>query len=76
MVNAAIANNSLSCRFALAALLALLPGYYFLHSGKAPGSGQAEIKERRRGGDPSKEYRDPRDGGVKTLEQKKAKEGK
>jgi hypothetical protein len=44
------------------------------HSDKSPGSGQAEIKERRRKGDPSKEYRDPRDSGVKTLEQKRAKE--
>ena len=50
-------------------------GYYFLHSDKAPGSGQAQIKEIRRSDlQPQDEYRDPRNSGVKTLEQKKAKE--
>jgi hypothetical protein len=54
--------------------LAIVCGYYFLHSDKAPGSGQAQIKEMRRKGDPSNEYRDPRDSGVKTPEQKRLKE--
>ena len=50
-------------------------GYYFLHSDRSPGEGQARIKEvRREKEDPRNEYRDPRDSGVKTLEQKKLKE--
>lgn len=52
----------------------IVPGRYILASSKPPGSGQAAIKEARRGGDPSTETRDPRDSGVKTLEQKKQKE--
>ena len=52
----------------------MIPMYYFLHSDKSPGSGQAAIKEARRKGDVSKETRDPRDSDVKTLGQKKAKE--
>lgn len=35
--------------------------------GKAPGSGQAEIKESRRAGGAKDEYRDPRDSGKKTT---------
>jgi hypothetical protein len=58
-----------------AILFALIPGYYFLHSDKSPGSGQAQIKEIRRSDpQPQNEFRDPRDSGAKTLEQKKAKE--
>ena len=48
--------------------------YYFLNSNKSPGSGQAAIKEARRQGDPSQETRDPRDSGVKTLEDKRKRE--
>lgn len=61
---------------AVGAIIACVPFYYFLHSDKQPRSEQAAIKEARRQGDPSKEFRDPRDSSVKTLEQKKAKEGK
>ena len=56
-----------------AAVLGLF-GYYFAHSSKDPGSGQAEQKEARRQGDPSQEHRDPRDSPVKSLEDKKKKE--
>lgn len=49
-------------------------GYYIMNSNKDPGSGQAAIKENRRQGNASQETRDPRDSGVKTLEDKKKKE--
>ncbi|KIW95693.1 uncharacterized protein Z519_04278 [Cladophialophora bantiana CBS 173.52] len=38
-------------------------------------SGNAEMTQARRQGDPANEYRDPRDSPAKTLEQKKAKRG-
>ncbi|ERF76471.1 hypothetical protein EPUS_06133 [Endocarpon pusillum Z07020] len=60
---------------AAAALAAAIPSYYFIHSNKVPASGQSEIREARDKGDPSKEYRDPRDSDVKTLEDKKRKYG-
>lgn len=62
--------------YGLGGVLAIVCGYYMLHSDKAPGSGQAKQKELRREGTvpPEQEYRDPRDSGAKTLEQKRAKE--
>ena len=61
---------------AVAVVFAAVPGYYFLHSDRSAGAGRAAMQEARAKDDhhPSKEYRDPRDSGVKTLEQKKAKE--
>ena len=55
--------------------MAIVPGYYFLHTDKAAGSGQAAIKEARRSEGTKDEKRDPRDSPVKTLEQKKARDG-
>jgi hypothetical protein len=52
-----------------------VPIYYFAHTDKPSASGNAEITDARRKGDPSKQYRDPRDSTVKTLEQKKARDG-
>ncbi|ETN44195.1 uncharacterized protein HMPREF1541_10746 [Cyphellophora europaea CBS 101466] len=61
--------------YGVGALLALVSGYYFIHSDKTPAGGHKEIQEiRRANGNPKDEVRDPRDSGVKTLEQKKAKE--
>ena len=63
--------------YGLGAVLTIVCGYYFLHSDKSPGSGQAAIKEIRRSDDtasPQNEYRDPRDSGVKTPQQKREKE--
>lgn len=60
-------------RIAVVGVIALIPLYYFTQAtvgtgNKAPGSGQAEIKESRRAGNLSNEYRDPRDSGKKTTE--------
>ena len=59
----------------MAAILAIVPGYYFYHSGRAPAVGNEAYTKNRREGNASQEYRDPRDSGVKTLEQKQAKGG-
>lgn len=64
------------CSIVIGAVIAAIPFYYFFHSDKPPGDGQAAIKEARRQGNPSQEFRDPRDSDVKTLEQKKAKEAR
>ncbi|RVX74520.1 hypothetical protein B0A52_01646 [Exophiala mesophila] len=56
------------------AALALVPGYYIFHSNKPAASEQAKIREARRKGNPSQERRDPRDSGVKTIEQKKQRD--
>jgi hypothetical protein len=61
-------------RITLAVILTIVPAYYFLHSNRAPASGYQSRKEARIGTDPSKEYRDPRDSGVKTLEQKRKRD--
>lgn len=58
-------------RVALVSLGLAIPAFYFLQGtmgtgGKAPGSGQAEIKEARREHGTKDEYRDPRDSGKKT----------
>ncbi|KPI37212.1 uncharacterized protein AB675_1564 [Cyphellophora attinorum] len=60
----------------VAAVFAFVPAYYFLHSDKSARSGRAAIEEHRAQDnyDATKEFRDPRDSGVKTIEQKKAKE--
>ncbi|OAG34244.1 hypothetical protein AYO21_11591 [Fonsecaea monophora] len=56
---------------AIGCVLAFVPFYYLFHSTKPAASGNAAITEARRQGDPSTEYRDPRDSPVKTLEQQK-----
>ncbi|EXJ66933.1 uncharacterized protein A1O5_10128 [Cladophialophora psammophila CBS 110553] len=56
-------------------ILAFLPFYYLFHSTKPSASGNAEMTQARRQGNPANEYRDPRDSPAKTLKQKKAKEG-
>ncbi|KEF59364.1 uncharacterized protein A1O9_04208 [Exophiala aquamarina CBS 119918] len=58
------------------ALALCFPLYYIMHSDKPAGSGQAAIKEVRREKGTAREIRDPRDSEVKTLEQKRAKEGR
>lgn len=64
-------------RIAAGAFVILIPSYYIFSSDKPAGSEQASIKElRREKGGAQGEYHDPRDSGVKTLEQKKAKEAK
>lgn len=60
-------------RIVAISLVAAIPTFYIIQAtigtgDKSPGSGQAEIKKARREGDPSKEYRDPRDSGKKTTE--------
>ncbi len=60
---------------AVAIILTIVPAYYFLQSGKTPNAGNDALTKARRDGDTSKEHRDPRDSGVKTLEQKKARDG-
>jgi hypothetical protein len=54
---------------------AYLPFYYFSHTNKVGGSENAKITQARREGDPSNEYRDPRDSSVKTIEQKRERDG-
>jgi hypothetical protein len=61
-------------RFAAAAAILIFPGYYFMNSDRAPGQGQAAIKEHRRAGGAGEEYRDPKDSPVKTLEDKKKRD--
>lgn len=62
---------------AAAGFVILVPSYYIFSSDKPAGSEQAAIKEiRREKGGAHGEYHDPRDGGVKTLEQKKARDAK
>ncbi len=52
----------------------IVPGYYFLHADRVPNNGNAAIKAARRENGSHNEYRDPRDSGVKTLDQKKARD--
>jgi hypothetical protein len=67
--------RSLHRFYGFGAVLSIVCGYYFLQSGKTPASEQAKVKEIRKNEEaPHKEVRDPRDSGVKTLEQKKQKE--
>jgi len=62
---------------AAAGFVIIIPSYYIFSSDKPAGSEQAAIKElRREKGGAHGEYHDPRDSGVKTLGQKKAKEEK
>ena len=61
-------------RLVVAGIVTFVPFYYYFHSDKEPRSEHAAMKEARRQGDPSEEYRDPRDSPVKSLEDKKAKE--
>ncbi|KIW85274.1 hypothetical protein Z517_00664 [Fonsecaea pedrosoi CBS 271.37] len=63
--------NSRVPLIAIGSVLAFVPFYYLFHSTKPAASGNAAITEARRQGDPSTEYRDPRDSPVKTLEQQK-----
>ncbi|KAJ4504366.1 hypothetical protein HRR83_009157 [Exophiala dermatitidis] len=58
-----------------ALLFAMVPSYYLLHARKSAGSEQAKILQTRREQGTSNETRDPRDSEVKTLEQKKARDG-
>ncbi|OAL38265.1 hypothetical protein AYO20_02324 [Fonsecaea nubica] len=66
--------NSRVPLIAIGSVLAFVPFYYLFHSTKPAASGNAAITEARRQGDPSIEYRDPRDSPVKTLEQQKKKD--
>lgn len=59
----------------LGGLFALVSGYYFLHTPRSPNEGHSAIQEKRKEQGTQNEYRDPRDSGVKTLEQKKARDG-
>lgn len=59
------------CRIAMISLAAAIPAFYFIQGtigtgNKVPGSGNKEIKQSRREGNASTEYRDPRDSGKKT----------
>lgn len=63
------------CSIAAGALVFSVPAYYIMHSDKPSASEQAKIKEKRRQQGTEGEHRDPRDSPVKTLEQKRAKEG-
>ncbi|KAK5062525.1 hypothetical protein LTR84_004598 [Exophiala bonariae] len=57
------------------ALVFSVPVYYIMHSDKPSASEQAAIKEKRRKHGTEDEHRDPRDSPVKTLEQKRARDG-
>ncbi|OAP60318.1 hypothetical protein AYL99_05320 [Fonsecaea erecta] len=69
------AYNSRVPIIAVGSVLAFVPFYYVFHSTKPAASGNAEITEARRQGNPANEYRDPRDSPVKTLEQQKKARG-
>ncbi|ERF71216.1 hypothetical protein EPUS_07899 [Endocarpon pusillum Z07020] len=56
-------------------IVAAIPSYYFINSNKTPAFRQSKIREALNKGDPSNEYREPRDNDVKTLEDKKRKQG-
>ncbi|ETI22724.1 hypothetical protein G647_06800 [Cladophialophora carrionii CBS 160.54] len=59
----------------LAGVAAYLPFYYLSHTDKPGASENAKMTEARRQGNPANERRDPRDSSVKTIEQKRERDG-
>ncbi|EXJ58300.1 hypothetical protein A1O7_05725 [Cladophialophora yegresii CBS 114405] len=59
----------------LAGVAAYIPFYYFSHTDKPGGSENAKLTQARREGNPANERRDPRDSSVKTIEQKRERDG-
>jgi hypothetical protein len=59
----------------IGSVFAVLPFYYFYHSDKPFNSEKKALGEARKGKSPGDETRDPRDSPIKTLADKKRRDG-